>query len=118
MTLIGMFSDEEEPNTVPDGSISGCRTFSAGQYDNASLVASETKNPETIGKYEIRSVLGAGGMGVVYRAFDPMIEREVALKVLSPEIARVPSGPAEVSRRGTFDRTAQPSYFFQRGFDL
>ena len=39
-----------------------------------------------IGKYEIRSQLGVGGMGTVYLAFDPLIEREVALKVLAPEI--------------------------------
>ncbi len=41
---------------------------------------------ESIGKYEIRSQLGTGGMGAVYLAFDPLIEREVALKVLSPEV--------------------------------
>ena len=40
----------------------------------------------TVGKYEIRSQLGTGGMGAVYLAFDPLIEREVALKVLSPDI--------------------------------
>jgi len=35
-----------------------------------------------LGRYEIRSQLGAGGMGEVYRAFDPKINREVAIKVL------------------------------------
>lgn len=40
---------------------------------------------KNIGKYIIRSKLGAGGMGTVYLAFDPLIEREIALKILSSE---------------------------------
>jgi serine/threonine protein kinase/Tol biopolymer transport system component len=37
-----------------------------------------------LGRYEIRSPLGKGGMGEVYRAYDPKLNREVAIKVLFP----------------------------------
>jgi serine/threonine protein kinase len=36
-----------------------------------------------LGPYEIVSAIGAGGMGEVYRAKDPRLGREVAIKVLS-----------------------------------
>ena len=53
-----------------------------------------------LGSYEIVSLLGAGGMGEVYRARDPRLKREVALKVL-PEVAAV-----DADRRERFTREA------------
>jgi serine/threonine-protein kinase len=41
------------------------------------------KEPATIGKYQVHGVLGQGGMGVVYRAFDPAIKRPVAIKTIT-----------------------------------
>ncbi len=41
-----------------------------------------------LGPYEIVQVLGAGGMGEVYRARDPRLARDVAIKVLAPHLAQ------------------------------
>ena len=54
-----------------------------------------------LGPYEILAPLGAGGMGEVYRARDPRLKREVALKVVPAEVA------SEPERLERFEREAQ-----------
>jgi len=42
--------------------------------------------PEKIGRYEIKSELGRGGMATVYRGYDPRFDRDIAIKVLPQEL--------------------------------
>jgi eukaryotic-like serine/threonine-protein kinase len=45
-----------------------------------------------LGRYEVRAQLGAGGMGEVYRARDPKLNRDVAIKVLPTAVSTDPEG--------------------------
>src|SRR5579862_1799030 len=56
---------------------------------------------QRLGPYEVVGALGAGGMGEVYRARDPRLGRDVAVKVLPAEVATDPD------RRARFEREAR-----------
>ncbi len=47
--------------------------------------ATELARGASIGRYVVLDKLGAGAMGVVYCAFDPELDRKVAIKLLRPE---------------------------------
>lgn len=51
-----------------------------------------------LGRYEIERRIGAGGMGVVYKAIDTELHRPVALKVLAPHLARSGAARQRFSR--------------------
>lgn len=56
---------------------------------------------KTLAHYEINGLLGKGGMGEVYRARDPRLDRDVAIKVLPSEVAR------DAERTARFEREAK-----------
>src|SRR5437868_7867126 len=53
---------------------------------------------DKLGPYEILAPLGAGGMGEVYRAHDPRLGRQVAIKVLPAALAKDPQALARFER--------------------
>ena len=65
------------------------------------LLSMELESGSHLGNYEILEPLGAGGMGIVYRARDTKLKRDVAIKVLLDAVAR------DEERMKRFEREAQ-----------
>ncbi len=90
------------------------------------------KRGTALGRYEIREMLGRGGMGEVYRAWDPSLNRDVAIKVLGapdPDLLRRFSREAEAISQlnhpnvvSILDFSARPTPYivmaYLRGEDL
>ena len=65
-----------------DGSTSVTCDWSAETRDPGAFSPLKVDNqPQRLGRFELRSKAGEGASGVVYRAYDPQLDREVALKV-------------------------------------
>jgi serine/threonine protein kinase len=57
-----------------------------------SVPISYLKPGQKLGKYEIKGRLGRGGMAEAYRALNPDLDQEVAIKVLHPQLLEAVSG--------------------------
>lgn len=67
--------------------------------------------PQTIGRYEVKRLLGAGAMGAVYLAEDPRLKRRIALKVVKLDALRSAQDRQECLLR--FQREAEISALLQ-----
>ncbi len=89
----GLTQQSAAKKTVADSSFVETRVFghefSGGDADRErSLQSPNASSAQTwvgkvLGKYRLNAVLGHGGMGIVFKAHDPLIERDVAIKLLA-----------------------------------
>ncbi len=92
--VIGVLKDQLEPETEATGT-----TVSA-----ASEVLEFLDPPDVpgdlgkLGPYRVQEVLGQGGMGIVLKAFDPILHRAVAIKILAPQLATSSSARQRFAR--------------------
>ncbi len=80
-----------EPNSSATLQFAGAATpGDRNEADNDLAFLDKPSRPDSLGRighYEVLEVLGRGGFGIVFRAFDVMLQRVVALKVMAPQLA-------------------------------
>jgi serine/threonine protein kinase len=87
---------EEAPKIDLSETVSVPQSTAADAPGPDSSVGAEAWIGKTLGKYQVTGALGRGGMGMVLKAHDPLIERDVAIKVLADHLA------ADTTARGRF----------------
>jgi eukaryotic-like serine/threonine-protein kinase len=80
-----------EPSvTVPAAFASTDAAGCAETLINAASSPAARELPRKLGRYEVQEVIGRGGFGTVFKAYDPEFDRLVAIKVPHPEILSRP----------------------------
>jgi serine/threonine protein kinase/DNA-binding SARP family transcriptional activator/WD40 repeat protein len=89
-------------------------------YPDGAVAPADIKPGRALRGYELRDVAGRGAIGVVYRAFQPSVGREVAIKVIDRDLAQEPAFIRRFSEEAVLVASLEhphivPLYDFWRG---
>ena len=87
-------------------------------FDPQSHEESDLQIGETVSHYRLAGKLGGGGMGVVFAAYDPELDRKIALKVLRADLAESHDTEGLAVQLNAFPLTALPLAGLQRRMSL
>ena len=94
--LVGRHDEGDHTEVLSAGAAAGaCAAARAGGSKKGQLEPGSSFGT----RYRIESLLGFGGMGAVYKAWDTELEIPVALKIIRPEVARDPALAERLDRR-------------------
>jgi eukaryotic-like serine/threonine-protein kinase len=88
--LVAFVAGATERRADVEGHLSGCERCRVAVANLASRTASSMRAPgqqrrgDEVGRYVVLELVGEGAMGRVYAAYDPVLDRKVALKLLHP----------------------------------
>src|SRR5262245_21424599 len=116
--LDGSPHDSLPHESLPQHNAAGSETIDDSQADApaarspTSFLAPPQHSDEIgrLGPYRVLSILGAGGMGVVFLAEDPLLKRRIALKTMKPEVA------VHLQNRQRFIREAQAAALLESDY--
>jgi serine/threonine protein kinase len=86
---IGAGSGADFPVTIQSDAMSAEKKNQDDESDGLEFLT-PSQRPDSLGRighYEVLQVLGKGGFGIVFRAFDDVLQRVVAIKVMAPQLA-------------------------------
>jgi serine/threonine protein kinase len=78
---------DSSPGVAAEDTVGDSQSAHAGTTARRPGAPTELERGEVVGRYVILSRLGAGGMGIVYAAYDPELDRKVAVKLLRSDVS-------------------------------
>jgi len=80
-------TEQDYRSQVPAGLTERIITSHSSKREPASCPIPEEILPKNYGPYLLKSILGTGAGGTVYQGYDPNLDRDIAVKILSPSLA-------------------------------